>query len=431
MFARLQALASLEQHATPGNPGAVFLRFSPPKRAFVKALLALTAVRQWGGAARAAVYTTGAFPFNLPASGQVGIISTNTLADTVGGVPRTALNTEASTLEMVLGAWGSAAQSVSRDASGNVVDFRYWIFGGGHNDCGNDGVYAYRGATAKFERMLKPSHLDPIAVAVRADGRAIDPINVAGELVLDRPDSQHAYQHVYGLDSNEGGEALMQLRASAVFKNSLSSEQSHRFDAGAKTWARAGNPAGGNLNIVCQAIVKDRKRKRFVRYPSDNGTAFFVMPWGGDWMPPGKQRAPRMGNWSDTHEATGIHDPVRDLYVVGHWQAAGSLCAVPAGDPAAPFAALRQTGAVPVGVHGNGMQYRAVTDEFLLVSAPRTLHVGKISDMTMNWTTRTFAGSVFTNAAGGAWFNRWQYIDVLDALVVCPAAGRPMECWKL
>jgi hypothetical protein len=303
---------------------------------------------------------TGALALVLPAAGMRGPISLNTLAAAAARNAGEQLH-----LRKVLTAWGSAATSLVKDASGRVTDAIYWIFGGGHGDTGYDGVCCWRASTGRFEVVVPPTKWD---VDTTSDA-------VHGEDVAGRPDSQHAYQNIAALDSDEpNGPALVQLRGSAVGRAAALSGWAHRLDANTKAWSRFGSNAGEPQGMpYLSAFIKDRTRKRFVRYPANNGNAFAMLPY--DVATPAwqnlRQRGYRPG-WGDVNMPTGIHDPARDLYIVG-W--ATGLYAVPANDPAAPFVKLTEAGTLPPRVPGLGMQYRSagrsVRDARHLDRAPR------------------------------------------------------------
>lgn len=376
----------------------------------------------------------GSWPFTLPAPGTIGPISSNLLTDLMGG-PQ---STESFAMPSVLGSWGTAAQSIITDGP-TLLDVIYWIGpAGGHGDTGWDGIACWRASTGKFEIVL-PATTGP-TFASRA---CPDPIY--GESAPGRPDSQHPYQNVYGMDSTElGSAALMHLRGCAVGLDGGSvSGQAHRMPLATKTWSRFG-PMGNAGQPGQSAFVKDRQRQRFVRYPSHNDALVQIFPFDGAAWTDVPNAVARDVQWGSTYEATGIHDPLRDLYLLGHWHGPTQFFAVPGGSPGAALAMINQTGAVP-NTWGNGLQYRAIADEFLLVTSASTLHVGKLSgtfpNLTMTWTTRNFVGSKFANKASntGEWTNRFQYIAPWDALIVAPApkvvnfvvVDAPMECWKL
>src|SRR5204863_9717842 len=129
--------------------------------------------------------------------------------------------------------------------------------------------------------------------------------------------------------------------------------------------------------------------------------------------------------------------PLRDLYLLGLFMP-GQLFAVPAATPGAPPTALTFAGTTPPRMEGCGLQYRSATDEFLLVDSstlpPNQLYVltpPATNPLTNAWTwsIRTFAGSsqfsntAFSSATGvtaAPIFNRFQYVAVFDALIVCP-----------
>jgi hypothetical protein len=54
------------------------------------------------------------------------------------------------------------------------------------------------------------------------------------------------------------------------------------------------------------------------------------------------------------------------------------------------------------------------------------LHIVKLT-----WSTKAFTGASKYVAGVGSSYNRWQYVDAIDAIIVCPTSFNPMECWKL
>ena len=366
------------------------------------------------------------WPIKLPGPGMRGPLSSNTLGE-VGG----ANDDQRWDLKKVLGAWGTAAQSVLKDASGKkVVDVIYWIFGGGHGDAGYDGVLAWRASTGKFEVMLAPSKWN---ISPTLDVRH-------GENIAGRPDSQHAYQNFYGLDSDEpGGPALLQLRGGAVGQGARSSGQAHRFDLKSKTWARfASNLSIPEEGPVLSAFMKDTKRKLFFRMPS-YGEQFSILNYANAtpaWQN-FKPKKDRPEAWSDTNYRCGIYDPVGDLYLLGPAGGPELWCYDAANIDAGPQK-LKVTGTPPK-ANGIGFQYRTSADQFLLMPAvqPTPLFILKPpaqdrKNGTWEWSTQEFGGpaSGFQDGCGQT-NNRWQYVEALDALISCPNPNAPLECWKL
>ncbi|HTR59128.1 MAG TPA: hypothetical protein VMM27_13205 [Casimicrobiaceae bacterium] len=405
------------------------------------AMANLVVAKEYVGPMKGNQATANAWPFMIPASGTRGVISSNVLTDVAAASNQAVAGESVAfmqfSMQKVLGAWGSSAVSLIRDGSGSVVDIVYWIFGGGHGDAGWDGVCAWRASTGKFEVMLPPSKWN---VSV-----TLDPEH--GENIANRPDSQHAYQNIYGLDSDEpNGPSLLVLRGSAIGQGAVMSGWAHRFDAGTKQWSRFGANFGVPHTAApyLSAFVKDPARKRFVRYPSNNGAAYASIDYGTGtpaWLS-ANQRASRSANWTDMNMPCGAYDPIRDLYLVGCWAGGSGLYAVPAGDPAAPFSRLKEAGIVPSNIVGTALIYRSARREFVLIDSaaqpPTRIYVltpptGNPLTAEWTWTTRAFTGpaSMFVDESGGTWFNRWQYVEALDALIACPAAGAPMECWKL
>jgi hypothetical protein len=336
----------------------------------------------------------------------------------------------------ILGAWNSAAQSLIKDAAGNVVDVIYWIFGGGHGDTGYDGVVCWRASTGTFEVLLDPTTWIVHGVADI----------VHGEDVPNRPASQHTYQHIYGLNSDEpGGPALVQLRGYAVGQGASPSGQSHIFNLATKTWSRLsdGVMCAGNAIAAC---IKDTKRKRFIAIPCNNGQDLSTLDYtnsAAKWVTT-IQTTNRVGGWDDSYEATGIYDPIGDIYLVGHWfePISHGLVWYDPDNLKAGGTPINETGAKPTNIRGCGLQYVAATDEFLLMYGNQPTDVYRLKPPPLAtrktgawiWTKQTFAGpaSVFSNAADpGQQHNRWQYVDALGALIVCPMATAPMEAWSI
>jgi hypothetical protein len=393
------------------------------RRSFAAGSAAAAVAGFWIGAAArpTAAPAPSPFAFRLPAPGTIAPIGRNTLDDVATDAD------ERFSLAKVLGAWGSAAVALVR-TNGVVSDFTYYIFGGGHGDTGNDGVYRFDASTGLVSRALAPSKL---AVSPTLD-------ELHGENSAHRPDSQHVYQNLQALHSDEGGPALVQLYGSAVGQGAIRSGQGHLFDG---AWRRYGSI--GNIEAIPQAIVKDTRRKQWVRYPSNNGRQFYTADYTQP-DPPWTQQTQgwRIGNWSDTHEACGCYDPVGDVDLAGTMLGPGSnLCFLPAAERTGQFKPIAFSGALPASNWGNGLQYRAADDSFILIDSstqpPNAVYVLKLDRSRLpdalggTWARRVFAGrSRFANVGGGEWFNRFVLVDAIDSLVCCPSPGAPMEAWK-
>ena len=114
----------------------------PTRRRFLKTTgCALVVANSYLGPMKGAAAVPVSWAFTLPASGTRGQISSNVLNDVAAAADQAAVGETVAQMKfnmpMVLGAWGSGAVSLIKDASGRVVDVIYWIFGGGHGDCEN------------------------------------------------------------------------------------------------------------------------------------------------------------------------------------------------------------------------------------------------------------------------------------------------------
>lgn len=387
-------------------------------------------------AAQSATLSLGGWPFSLPAVQTLGTISSNVLTDitpTGGSVSKV---NEDFSLPKVLGAWGSSAIVLQKTA-GVVTDVLYVIFGGGHSDTGNDGVYAWRASTGRFESLLAPS---TVTATVTSD-------TTNGENIANRPASQHVYNHIQGLNSDEAnGPSLMQLYGSGIGSGAIISGRAHKFDTSTGSWSRYGDVAGGLVRSTA-VTIKDTARQKFFRFPGDSGTAFYSLDYTAaspTWQT--LSQSARIGNWSDTFEAVGIYDPTRDLYIAGRFGAGASgICALDATAPTGSWVLLTLTGDAITATYGMGLCYRSATDTFILIEAAATptayyeITPPTSSPLTNAWTVvrKTFTGtSRFTNLVNNTaeWFHRWQYVNfptLGDALIACPAAGYPMEAIKL
>ena len=381
-------------------------------------------------------------PFTLPASGAIGSLG--------GNVPD-AFEPSGATIfhvRKVIGAWGSAA--VSTVSNGGVItDLLYWVMGGGHGDTGYDGVLVWRASTGQWEVALAPSSNDPLPTS------SFDTVN--GEVTTPssplRIVSQHMYQHMHGLDTGDSaaGPALFNSRKFAIGQGAITVGQAHRFSWPAKVWTRVAQNIGngdGSLSGGISAVFKDARRKRFVRIPSDNLTAWHWLDYTqpdsmAAWVAETQPARTGLG-WSNVATAVGVHDPVRDLYIVGAY--AHQPRVVRANDiRTSSWGLLPLTGvSLPATMLGCAWQYRAVADEFVMVDTstipPTGVFVLKApaapaDPLATAWTVtrRAFTGSSqYAQYTGDKTdFNRWQYVPALDALIVCPRHDQPMEAWKL
>jgi hypothetical protein len=377
----------------------------------------------------------------LPAPGHIGSIGKNTLSDACG-----AGAFQLTHLKAVLNAWGSAATSIIRGPDGAVLDVWYWIMGGGHGDSGWNGLAVYKLFTGRFEQVVAPTTW---AVRMTTDVVHGEDVSKPG-----MPESQHIYDNIVGLHSDEPhGPALLQLRGSAVGQGAIVSNQSHLYSP--KTgWRRFANlqVVGAGSTAVC-GFMKDTRRKRFVKYPSDNGNTFEMLQYGAAdsvWTKHTAQTSRSSGSkWSDVYGAAGVYDPVRDLYIMGHFYGPpGYPMAVPADDPGVPFTMLRHAGDVPLrqpagGGTNVGIQYRAAKDTFVVIDnthgmPPQAYYECTPPARAANWATdpwvwvrHEMAGTSKFATAGTTVWNRFQYVAALDALIVCPRVDAPMEIWKL
>lgn len=387
------------------------------------------------------------WPFTLPAPGTIGTISTNVLADVAAVAGQaTADNSDVSQmafqLTCVVTNWCTGAVSLIKSGS-TVVDFIYWLHGGGHGDSGCDGLYAFRGSTGKFEVMSKPVHW-----LIDTTGDLTNGEYIVGN-GLNHPDTDHAYDHNQGLNSDEpNGPAFFKTRSYAMGQTAAACDMAHKFDLASKTWARMGASTlsfqGGT-----SAYVKDPTRNRFLRVPANNGQALELCDYSGTRSYP-TESGFRAANFDDTKTPTGIYDPVSDLYIIGNFTS-GHLGYYDPTNLAAGFTDLTLTGSVPSAgtsffsydksrdvfyfidnMLGTDTRAGGFTNTTLYICTPPPLGTRK----TGNWvfTTRTFTGtSLYSNGGGtiGGAYKRFQYIDVLDAIIVCTKASGPMECWKL
>lgn len=378
--------------------------------------------------------SSGSWPFSLPSVGALGTISSNVLTaitPTGGAVSKA---NEDFSLPKVLGSWGSASIVLTK-AAGVVTDVLYVIFGGGHSDTGNDGVYAWRASTGKFECLLPPLKTTP----------AVTPDIPNGEgAVSGRPDSQHTYSHMHGMNSDESnGPSLMQLYGSGMGSTAQISGQGHKFDTSALVWARYGNTASG-LVKTADVVIKDTSRQKFFRFPADNNAAFYSLDYtvaSPTWQT--LSQSFRIGGWGDTFEPDGCYDPVRDRYLVGRFSGgANNLCALDATNPTGAWTLVTLTGDAITATYGMGLEYRSATDTFILIEArnpaPTAYYELTPSGATLVVARKTFTGtSSFTAPAALAaseWFHRWKYVNfptLGDALICCPSSSNQMEAIKL
>jgi len=376
--------------------------------------------------ASGSVTGNSSWPFTIPASNTIGAISSNTL-NSLTADPALQFS-----FPKILASWGTAGISLIKTGS-VITDFIYYIFGGGHGDTGNDGVYGFRASTGLMEVLLAHTHIAP--------GGLIDV--TYGENIFGRPESQHCYQNFLGLDSDEAnGPSYMQLRGTAISNGATLSGQAHKFDALTNTWSRYGSLKTGLAANYCTATIKDTTRQIFIRFPSNNANDYHTLDYtqtNPTWVT-GTQ-AFRAGGWGDTYTATGIYDPVDDSYIAGHQRGVGAnFRFLDAATPTGTWTELTFTGTGPTNSYGTGLQYRAINDTFVLIdqtSAPPTGVWVLTPDRTGRtsaarpwaWSRIAFSGtSHFVNNAEA--FNRFIYVPDIDALIVCPAAGYPMEMWK-
>ena len=377
------------------------------------------------------------FPFTLPASGAIGSISSNTLNSVASNAD------EQFSLPKVLSAWCTAAVSLIYTGS-TVTDIVYWIFGGGHGDTANDAVYMWRASTGQFSRIVAPSSAAVALMAIPATAPTADELH--GENIFGRPDSQHTYNHLIGLDSTDvQGPALVQAYGTAIGQGAIKSGQAHRLPLNAPTWERLANVAPVPISDAA-AVIKDTLRKRLVRFPSDAGTDYYTLDYetpGATWQT--AAQSARIGSWSATFEAVGVYDPVRDLYIAGTYRGPGAnFCAIAAGSPSGAWTELTFAGTGPANnVYGSGLMHRAVDDTFLLVDTSTSPPTGvwiltppASAPLTTawTWTRRSFTGtSRYSSmlASGTETFTRFQYVAALDSIICSGAAGFPMEAWRL
>jgi hypothetical protein len=372
------------------------------------------------------------FPFTLPAPGHIGTVSTNTLNSVCSNFD------EQFSLSKVQGAWGSSWLVLIK-SGGVVTDFLHGIFGGGHGDTANDGVYAFRGSTAAYERMLPPSAAAYALMAIPACAPTSD--TTYGENIANRPDSQHAYNHMIGLNSDEaGGPALIQAYGAAVGQGAISAGQAHRFDVLAPAWTRFADLQVVGIDIV-QAFVKDTLRGKFVRYPSNSGTDYYDIATNGTNWATHTQGA-RPGSWSATYEACAVYHPGLDIDVIGLVRAGASLYWVDASNRAGAPAPISFTGTGPTSLWGAGIMYRAATGSIVMLDTSTSPPTG-VFEATLSkvgstvsgvWSRVAMAGtSRFSNMCSNSTehFGRPQMIDEFDCISLSPAPGFAHEFWRM
>ncbi len=384
------------------------------------------------------------FGFTTPASGTVGQVSTNTLADTATGGSGFTISDEQFSLSKVLGAWGTS--SLSLVYTGSVLsDIVYYIFGGGHGDTGNNGVYCWRASTGMFHQVLAP---EKVTISGTVDV-------THGENTTNRPDSQHPYFNPKGFNSDEaGGEGFVLVYGTAVGQGAISSGQAHRFSAASVAFSRFGDLRTITSTVV-QIIIKDTKRRIFWTAPSDTAnTDYFTLDytlssptWQTFTMP-----AATVGGWGAVDapglpkEACGTYDPGRDLYIAGVQYGTGTpnsnLCLYDPNNPSDGWSLMHFTGTGPTNLGAIGLMYRSTNDTFLMLdtsTSPPTAYFvltppssSPISG-TWTWSRVSFTGtSTFNNYSGNAMaFERFQYVPVVDAIIYCPRDVNKMEMIKL
>ena len=374
--------------------------------------------------------------FTPPASGAIAAIGSHTLYDVVSDV------NERFSLSKVLGAWGSAAIVRVRDGDGLLTELIYAIFGGGHGDTGNDAVYAWRSSTQQFEVMLAASS----QVIARLFAPA--PANSFGEEdtgTLGRPASVHAYQTNQALDTGEGlGPAFLNTRALAVGSAAPATGQAHWLDVDASppVWARYGGMQPFNANTGWVAVVKDKSRQKFFMFENDSGTRFLECDYTSltpTWIE--RNQVARSTNfWGGSNLACAVWDENRDIYLATG--GTSGLVGLDATDPTDAWVTLTVSGTGPgTAMQGSKIWHRRKDDTFIAVDTstnpPTGIYVwtppATWNSGTWTVTRRSFTGtSTYSNMAG-PWndYERFQYIEEADALIVCPSGSAAMECWAL
>ena len=132
--------------------------------------------------------------------------------------------------------------------------------GGGHGDSYDDGHYVQNLGNGSWELLLGPS---PVASATTR-------VDAFGEWLLDRPASQHSYNHLITV-----GDDIVQGYGYAIGNEARASTQAHRWAASSMSWHRYGT--GGNQRPVPHTVVHDPVRKLIVRFPHENGRSLDVI----------------------------------------------------------------------------------------------------------------------------------------------------------
>jgi hypothetical protein len=376
----------------------------------------------------------------LPAPGSIGAISSNTMFDL------TTDPNEQFVFSKLLGAFSGAAVSLIRNASGQVVDFLYFVFGTGHGDGGHDGGFAFRASTGQLERFSDPS----AAVVARGFMAENSTDIVYGETIAGRPDPQHTYFNLQGLDNNEpNGPSFTIVYSAAVGKSAFSSSQAHKIDVATKTWERWGNLGNRNDTVAVYVVLKDTLRQRWVLIPSNEGSAVWLKDYtlaNADWVLNSSSVGTfRSGfGWNATTvQASGCYDPIGDLYIAGTMQGGTALRTLAAADYLGAWVTLNTTGAAPSNLHGISLEYASTEDFFFVVdtdsSTINSVYIleppttGNRRTGLWTWSRRTFSGvSRFFNASPApSVYNRFRYVPApVHGIVVIPAGDQPVEVWR-
>lgn len=380
--------------------------------------------------------------FSLPASGSIGALGSHTLYDIVSDT------NERFSLSKVISAWGSSALVRIRDGNGLLTDLMYVIFGGGHGDTGNDGVYGWRFSTGQFERILSPS----TQVVARLYAPAACDTTYGEEVggTVGRPASAHQYQSRQALDSGEGmGPGMLVIRGLASGSGAIVTGQSHFLDLDTNTFARYAALQPFNASGGWVVVVKDKKRKLFRAFEVDNGTRFLELDYTSlspSWVER-NQSARTTNGWGGNNIPAGVHDPKRDIYIAGNHGMGAGLMGLDAATPTGAWVALNVTGSGPTGTASFNANmkwwYRGKTDTFITIDhgtfPPTGVYVltppatGTWSSGTWTFSRQAFSGSSQHANDPGSWetYERYQYVEELDAFIGCPRKDAPMECWAL
>jgi hypothetical protein len=386
--------------------------------------------------------TTGAWPFALPASGERGFASTNTVLDAATYVGKSYAD-----LNGIITLYGSAAVANLKDATGKVIDFLYWPYGGGHSiHPGSDGTYCFRGSTNKFEE-LQVSQTTVDRPVTDYDLIFAEILPAAGGTV-GRPASAHGFSHVHALDSDEpNGPAFVLLLSSAyTIQGQAATGQMHLFNTITKQWVGWGsNQLPDITGSFCS--IKDSKRHLFftidfrpnhhrcatISYATDASAAWNIIAYAPP-VPPNIEL--------DLYQV-GAYDPIGDLYILAPNSAApnfpSSTCSYFDPNNLAAGPQLLNTTGTPPSTAAPSFEYCVGRDQLVLWTQanPSDLSVltpptGNRRTGTWTWSQRAFTGppSQF-NKGDGVVFNRWKYVPVIDSVIACTNAAGPTEIWRL